>query len=171
MSFAEPVREGRPMHKTTIRNEHAYYCCISLLMKTLQLPIKNKNTIYVAGDSHSMTPAWRTVQVGTNDFTLEPLLVTGLKCWHLREESKFYPKMNFYNVVPCAPAGSKIVMMFGEIDCREGFLISVQKCRYEVCRFLNSALKTRNRHSPALFSCLSFLELGGGRPDNNQHLY
>jgi hypothetical protein len=28
----EPVREGRELHTTTIRNEHAYYCCIAQLM-------------------------------------------------------------------------------------------------------------------------------------------
>jgi hypothetical protein len=30
---------------------------------------------------------------------IRPMLVTGLKTWHLRPASRFYPKYNFYNVV------------------------------------------------------------------------
>jgi hypothetical protein len=148
VALVEPIRQGRPFHQTTIRNEHAYYCCIMQLMETLKMPISNKQTIYVAGDSHSMSPAWRPIKTTKQDFMLQPLLVTGMKCWHIREESKFYPKVNFYRVVPSAPAGSKIIMMFGEIDCREGFLVSVQKCRYD--NLEAAALVTINIYIDAL---------------------
>jgi hypothetical protein len=30
---------------------------------------------------------------------LRPMLVTGLKCWHMRDEEDFYPKVNFDSVV------------------------------------------------------------------------
>lgn len=44
----------------------------------------------------------------------------------------FFPKMNFYNALERIPKGSEIIMLFGEIDCREGLLVSVERCRYEV---------------------------------------
>jgi hypothetical protein len=31
-------------------------------------------------------------------------------------------------------------MLFGEIDCREGILVSVEKCRYEVCQVSHSVM-------------------------------
>lgn len=31
-----------------------------------------------------------------------------------------------------APPGSSVVLQFGEIDCREGFVLAVQKCVYKV---------------------------------------
>jgi hypothetical protein len=87
---------------------------------------------------------------------LKPMLVTGLKMWHLRPESVFFPKNNFYNVVSTStdsvccvrgvracvfnrvvrigvvtvPPHSDVVFLFGEIDCREGLVVSVEKCRY-----------------------------------------
>ena len=29
------------------------------------------------------------------------------------------------------PNGADVVFLFGEIDCREGLIVSVEKCRYE----------------------------------------
>lgn len=62
---------------------------------------------------------------------LYPLLVTGLKVWHLRPASTFYPKEQFWNAIKALPRGSQLVMMFGEIDCREGLLLAVQKLKYD----------------------------------------
>ena len=122
------------MHKTTVRNEHAYYCCIAQL---LSIPYQGGNTeqthmsatlppLIVCGDSHSLTSAWRKC----NNRWIQPLLVTGLKAWHLREESEFYPKKNFNNAMQCIPAGTDVVFLFCEIDCREGILMAVEKDRY-----------------------------------------
>uniref|UniRef100_A0A6B2L5B5 Uncharacterized protein n=1 Tax=Arcella intermedia TaxID=1963864 RepID=A0A6B2L5B5_9EUKA len=131
-AIINPVREKRPMHTTTIRNEHAYYCCIDQLMVYhSNLPDKTLPYIYLAGDSHALTTAWQTINFKGSPHVIKPLLVTGLKCWHLRPESTFYPKENFWNVVPTAPPGSHIIFQFGEIDCREGFVFAVQKGIYE----------------------------------------
>eukprot|EP01139_Manchomonas_bermudensis_P005484 Amastigsp_a175212_10.p3 type:complete len:185 gc:universal Amastigsp_a175212_10:560-6(-) len=62
---------------------------------------------------------------------LVPRLVTGLKVWHLRPSSRFYPKANFANVVATLPRGATVVVCFGEIDCREGFIDAVAKLRYD----------------------------------------
>jgi hypothetical protein len=58
-------------------------------------------------------------------------LVTGLKHWHLRPSCTFYPKANFYHMMDRIPMGSKVVFMFGEIDCREGIVVAVEKGRYQ----------------------------------------
>lgn len=52
-----------------------------------------------------------------------------LECCHDRHGDKHY----FFVVVDIlAPRGSHVIFGFGEIDCREGFVISVQKCIYKV---------------------------------------
>ena len=43
---------------------------------------------------------------------LRPMLVTGLKCWHMRDEEDFYPKVNFDSVVAKIPSGSEVVFLF-----------------------------------------------------------
>jgi hypothetical protein len=140
ISLIEPVRKiHKSLHHTTIRNEHAYYSCIAQLMSTEQslcfnfiaLKEKKKDVIYICGDSHTLATAWRQIQVHKEKKMLVPALVTGLKHWHLREESSFYPKLNFWKVVSKIPRGSKVIFLFGEIDCREGILLAVEKCKYE----------------------------------------
>ena len=51
---------------------------------------------------------------------------------HLRPESTFYPKVNFQHVVANIPDGAEVLMLFCEIDCREGILVAVAKGRYKV---------------------------------------
>ncbi|GBG61368.1 hypothetical protein CBR_g20400 [Chara braunii] len=87
--------------------------------------------LFLAGDSHCLSAAWNTVVLRGEKRMLTPLLVTGLKVWHLRDESKFFPKLNFHKVMDGIPDGSQVIMVFGEIDCREGLLISVDKGRYK----------------------------------------
>lgn len=134
--LTETACEGRDIHDTVIKNENAYYSCIGGLMEYHAQTIANPPPediprIYVAGDSHSMTPAWHKMILRGKEHLVHPLLVTGMKIWHLRPASRFFPKNNFYNVVPKAPPRSTIIFLFGEIDCREGFLVSVQKARYK----------------------------------------
>ncbi len=210
----EPTRRRSmsPIHRTTVRNEHAYYqtvaqvmayrlsCCtdtdtdigtgssadndIGLLpldsipsqlktqflqnneliekngfMKFKVSPIlKNplsvccdiyKNDyytgplakpIYVVGDSHTVPLAWNVIRVAsaingrTEHRLLVPKLVTGIKQYHLRKESDFYPKLQFANLINKLPDNSDILFVLGEIDCREGILVGVQKDAYENIR-------------------------------------
>jgi hypothetical protein len=133
VDIVHPTREGRTIHTTTIRNEHAYHCCIGQLLPYHTIPnnFHERPKIYIAGDSHSLVPAWQPITIKEVDYQIVPLLVTGCKCWHLRPESKFFPKLNFWNVVTQAPQGSSVIFGFGEIDCREGLVVSVQKCIYK----------------------------------------
>ncbi|KAL3669720.1 hypothetical protein V7S43_005100 [Phytophthora oleae] len=133
----EPLRLGRDLHQTSIRNEQAYYACIAQLLSVDNRLVRNphgvgfSDAIYVCGDSHTLATAWRKISVLGRPTLLHPALVTGLKHWHLRKESTFYPKVNLWRVVANIPSKSRVVFLFGEIDCREGILDAVEKCKYE----------------------------------------
>jgi tetratricopeptide (TPR) repeat protein len=135
IDILERARFKQELHETIIRNEHAYFCCISQIMTylapCLPLPKTTEQPLYVCGESHCLSPAWQTIELNGIKRTLIPVLVTGLKCWHLRPESDFYPKANFWNAVKTIPPKSKVIFMFGEIDCREGIWLAVEKCRYK----------------------------------------
>jgi len=63
---------------------------------------------------------------------LVPKLVTGVKQWHLRHDSSFYPKQNYYNAMnESIPKQSEVIMLIGEIDCREGFLVALERDYYD----------------------------------------
>ena len=85
----------------------------------------------MCGDSHALSPAWSKIALNGEERLLSPALVTGLKHWHLRDESNFYPKKNFYRALSSLPTGSNVIFMFGEIDCREGLLVAVERCLYK----------------------------------------
>jgi hypothetical protein len=76
--------------------------------------------LYVAGDSHALSPSWRVVRWRGQPRVLVPVLVTGLKLWHLRDGADFFPKANFEAAAASLPDGADVVFAFGEIDCREG---------------------------------------------------
>eukprot|EP00271_Cylindrocystis_brebissonii_P021181 TRINITY_DN7436_c0_g2_i2.p1 TRINITY_DN7436_c0_g2~~TRINITY_DN7436_c0_g2_i2.p1 ORF type:complete len:1069 (-),score=226.64 TRINITY_DN7436_c0_g2_i2:186-3392(-) len=142
----DPVRGASsvPFHETLIRNEAAYFSCVRQILVAFPLGAPSvplvapgdssadpRRPLYFLGDSHCLAPAWREVELRRERRVLVPLLVTGLKLWHLRAESVFYPKRHFANVVRRIPDGSQLIVLFGEIDCREGIFFSVLKDRYE----------------------------------------
>ena len=139
--FVEVLRKAQELHKTSVRYEHAYYCCIVQLMSAIPdappLNIRRSHVscagapIYICGDSHTLPLSWRTVEVGGAQRELTPALATGVKAWHLRERSRFYPKVNFEMVTEKIPGASDVIFVFCEIDCREGILLAVEKDRYE----------------------------------------
>jgi len=106
-------------------------------MRGIRFPVHEKGVetdiIYVCGDSHSMSSAWQMLNIKGNDkpCLIFPKLVTGLKCWYLRDEGRFYPKRNFEFAVNSMPDGASAVFLFGEIDCRDGILLAVEKCKYK----------------------------------------
>jgi len=181
-SLVEPHRVASKtfLHTTTIRNEHAYYCCA---LQCLASRTTNKadpssssppsssisaeeaaaaavvlgsgivgggalggsgvnsggtavTVIHVVGDSHVLSPAWKAFPLTTDEPTnqrvavLKPELTTGCKHWHLRDECTFYPKRNFERVTVSIPNEATVLFVLGEIDCREGLLVAVEKDRY-----------------------------------------
>jgi tetratricopeptide (TPR) repeat protein len=120
-----PLRKGRTLHKTIIKNQNSYFSMCSSLLQYLKFE-NYQEKIYVCGDSHSLVPSWHVI----NGKLIVPKLVTGLKCWHMRKESRFFTKLNFETVIGSIPDNSTVIFIFGEIDCREGIIGSVEKCKY-----------------------------------------
>lgn len=88
-----------------------------------------------AGDSHCLPPAWRVLDVRGARLLLRPVLATGVKVWHLRDSSTFYPKLDFLQGAKTLPQGATALLLFGEIDCREGIVRAVERGYYAVrCR-------------------------------------
>ncbi|CAM6126427.1 unnamed protein product [Calypogeia fissa] len=134
----EPARlaSSKPLHQTLIRNEAAYFTSVKQILDQYPIPLplpplKEQVPLYLAGDSHCLSAAWRKVRLRSQNRLLVPMLVTGLKVWHLRPESQFYPKYAFENVMQSVADGSQLVMVYGEIDCRESILAAVEKGIYK----------------------------------------
>ncbi|KAJ3433220.1 hypothetical protein M0812_22173 [Anaeramoeba flamelloides] len=130
-NLVNTFRANQELHLTSIRNEAAYFTCISQLMSSLSSQNFESKPIYVLGDSHCLSTGWRNIEVNSEKCVLIPKLVTGLKIWHLRDESSFYPKINFWNIANTVPKNSNVIMIFGEIDCREGILLAMNKYIYK----------------------------------------
>lgn len=121
------------LHTTSIRNEQAYYSCISKIYEAVppSCSAVSSQKLYFVGDSHVLPVAWRTISGSGSEYCIHPILVTGLKIWHLRKESRFYTKSSFHHSLKAIPQGAVCVFAFGEIDCREGITSAVQKCKYD----------------------------------------
>ena len=62
---------------------------------------------------------------------MHPLLVTGLKAWHLRQGHAFLTVSNTEECMKALPDDTReIVFVCGEIDCREGLPGAVEKKKY-----------------------------------------
>ena len=124
-NLINPIKKGRALHETIIKNQNSYFSMCSSLLHFIKFePYTEK--IYICGDSHSLVPSWHVI----NGKLIVPKLVTGLKCWHLRKKSKFFTRLNFDKVIESIPVKSTVIFILGEIDCREGIIGSVEKCRY-----------------------------------------
>ena len=168
-ALIEPTRRASltPLHQTSVRNEHAYYCCIAQLCaidRRYDYDVaaaladdgvlsfcggcrggatpgvsgeaaadpsgaraaavgaakggdvsgasssSDSSVVYMCGDSHALSTAWKSLErtvdgggdgggagdagdAGVDRTILVPALVTGLKHWHLRPGTNFYPKV------------------------------------------------------------------------------
>lgn len=121
------------LHKTLIRNEQAFYSCINQIFETLPPPMKEEKVkkLYVVGDSHIIPLAWRRLTIKNEKYMVVPLLITGIKIWHLRKDSQFYTKASFEKFINTMETRSHIIFLMGEIDCREGVESAVENCLYD----------------------------------------
>lgn len=132
---------GEELHLTHIRNGNSYFLYIEALLtvpiEPENLKLSESNRLYMMGDSHCLSLAWRTLTLKTpgehkspEKKVLMPFLINGCKIWHLRKESNFYPKVQFYQALKLLPKGATALFIFGEIDCREGIIYAMQKGLY-----------------------------------------
>mmetsp|Transcript_9579 Transcript_9579/g.15917 ORF Transcript_9579/g.15917 Transcript_9579/m.15917 type:complete len:549 (+) Transcript_9579:1371-3017(+) len=101
------------------------------VISTLSSGGRGASALYVVGDSHVLSSAFAVVRpAGSEPRVLVPRLVTGVKQWHLRSASNFYPKEIFRRTMTSVPDGSEVMFLIGEIDCREGILVAVERGVY-----------------------------------------
>ena len=144
-----------PLHETPIRNEAAYFGAVAALLLDRPPPAPppppmrdgdgdggaggsggggtldaEHPPLFVIGDSHCLAPAWRRACIdGGRARLLRPLLVTGLKAWHLRPGCAFYPRAQFEAAAALLPAGADVIVVLGEIDCREGLPAALEAAK------------------------------------------
>lgn len=82
--------------------------------------------LFLVGDSHVLSLAWQTIRIAKQTTILKrqivPVVITGLKAWHMRSETLFFTRKNLEIMMQRLPLthSSTILFSAGEIDCREG---------------------------------------------------
>ena len=142
-----PVREcaSPPLHAGRARNEAAYAACVAALLAPGAAPDAGiggddgegdapVDTVYVLGDSHTLPLAWRRLGARASSACpprlTVPLLITGLKVWHLRPGGVFFPRAAWDAAMAGLSPGATVITVVGEIDAREGLLLAVEKLKY-----------------------------------------
>eukprot|EP00388_Colpodella_angusta_P042887 GDKK01057729.1.p1 GENE.GDKK01057729.1~~GDKK01057729.1.p1 ORF type:complete len:320 (+),score=-7.33 GDKK01057729.1:1-960(+) len=129
-----------PLSKSIVANEAAYFWCIAAAcqyaVRFHELPEPDReelfsNYIYCFGDSHILSVAWQPFVIKGKKYLSIPLVATGLKIWHLRKESTFYPRVTLSRMAAEIPKGSKVLICIGELDIRESLLRVVDGAKYK----------------------------------------
>lgn len=82
--------------------------------------------IFLVGDSHVLSLAWQIVEIPAETSRIRrrviPVVITGLKAWHVRQETRFFTHANLMTILQRLPVhhSRTILLSAGEIDCREG---------------------------------------------------
>ena len=99
--------------------------------------------IYTVGNSHALSFAYHPISINSNKYYFHPLLTIGAKMHHLampvNNMFKEITKQNLQRI----PDGSKVLVFFGEIDCRnsEGFIPAANKYRISVHDIIKKTIK------------------------------
>ena len=109
----------------------AYYIFINGILKklakeTISRPQDIDNQIYHIGESHCLTFANQRID---KHYIIKPLIIFGLKAWHIGQKKDNRFKSIFLNYLRNLPPKSSLFISIGEIDCRlnEGIISAHQK--------------------------------------------
>jgi len=78
----------------------------------------DERALHLIGESHSLTPANIIVNIEGDKYRVVPHPIIGCKAWHLANENQNKYKLQFEKIVEMIPSGDKVVIIVGEIDCR-----------------------------------------------------
>lgn len=112
------VRLAESPHASSLHSPPSHLAW--LLPKTC--PNSDSKPLYIVGDSHILSLAWQVIQLESGEFRrIVPVVVTGLKAWHVRRETRFFTRVNLEKALIYRLQGIETVLFSaGEIDCREG---------------------------------------------------
>ncbi len=111
----------------------------SLLPRMSTDPTDATEVLHVIGDSHCLSPACLPVSLDGALHRVRPHLVVGAKAWHLAAavNRKRGPQRTAFQLAAARiPQGARVVVCFGEIDCRadEGLFVYLDSHRDVVQR-------------------------------------
>jgi hypothetical protein len=99
--------------------------------------------VFHLGESHCLSYAHTKIKIQGRNYTIVPRITFGGKAYHFStaKENAFkaITKANFDSL----PNGSKVLISFGEIDCRpdEGFIASASKLNRKIEELISDTLK------------------------------
>jgi tetratricopeptide (TPR) repeat protein len=106
------------------KNERVYSIYLSNILKWHENKYiankkgKNDTTLYVLGESHSLTSHHLRIQYSEIDFFCSARLIKGCKQWHLGNAFRNQYKHQFESIFFALPKHSYVLVAIGEIDCR-----------------------------------------------------
>ncbi len=107
---------------------------ISFLLKLIPLTSNNKplpetRNIHHIGDSHCLSFAFKNLTINDQTYNIKPLLVQGVKAWHLASNKPNRFQSSFLGQIKGLDDSSPLFVSIGEIDCRddEGILLHSRK--------------------------------------------
>lgn len=77
-----------------------------------------KNTLFVIGESHALSPHNMEVVLASKILRCQSLWIEGCMQWHLGNNEENQYKAQFKRILAKLPANSTILLAIGEIDCR-----------------------------------------------------
>ncbi len=90
----------------------------------------NIDKLYIIGDSHCLSYSNLKVTYNNREYKVVSKIIIGAKAWHLTDENgKNRYIHQFENIISNLEKGAKVILLFGEIDCRldDGILKHHQK--------------------------------------------
>lgn len=93
--------------------------------------LKDIKTMYVVGESHSLTVHGMIVRYDNEEMICSAEWILGCKQWHLGNDMPNWYKHKFEAIMARLPNQSTILLTFGEIDCRhdEGIIKAWKKSK------------------------------------------
>jgi len=124
----------------------AYYNYLQSMLKVIDPNIKIDNTlekIYHIGESHSLSFANQTLSIEEKKYLVKPCIIFGAKAFHMSESNDNKFKLFLQNHIKNIPDNSKVIISFGEIDCRsdEGIIPYALKSGKTIDEIVDTTVK------------------------------
>jgi tetratricopeptide (TPR) repeat protein len=145
-----------------------YYKYIKELIKYLSLDKfeenrKNCKPVYILGDSNCLSLAYHTIELKSEKRIFIPQLVNSLKIWHLRDDSEYFTKYNYFNIINSLrnEKVDYICFILGSCDLKDGFDYLTEKgntkSEAEIINMLIDIYLSRLRELSIFLRCCKIL--------------